>query len=64
MDNATSGFGITSHIAIRIAIIMGEIVTLQIGTSSNYVATHYWNTQVRSEASVTTYKKYNSLTNV
>lgn len=26
---------------------MHEIVTLQFGQQANYVATHYWNTQVR-----------------
>ena len=27
---------------------MHEIVTLQLGQRSNYLATHFWNTQARS----------------
>lgn len=27
---------------------MHEIITLQLGQNSNYLATHFWNTQVRS----------------
>lgn len=28
-----------------------EVVTLQLGELSNYVATHFWNTQVRKTSS-------------
>lgn len=27
---------------------MREIITLQLGQASNYLATHFWNTQVRT----------------
>jgi hypothetical protein len=30
---------------------MHEIITLQLGQRSNYLATHFWNTQVRKESS-------------
>jgi len=29
-------------------LIMHEIITLQLGQRSNYLATHFWNTQVRN----------------
>lgn len=29
---------------------MHEIITLQLGQRSNYVATHFWNTQVRARS--------------
>lgn len=31
---------------------MHEIITLQLGQRSNYLATHFWNTQVRTLSSV------------